>query len=211
MHLHQWSHMIAVNLKSFLFQVGCSCKSSGDIGLDGRDGGPEFALLDEGGGGLLVKGGDGVGDHYDISLHRRRLGSQRHRFVLRLIVTASGDGDGLFSGGEFCLDVVASFGQSGLRLGQVGLQRGSLVVDPSDSAVVGGEGGGGGFLSFEDISGVVSGGGAEVFDLRFGGGDRFLQTGVGGGGFALFGRLGQDGLELGQTFSHLLATLFLRQ
>merc|ERR1711962_1546979 len=156
----------------------------------GRDGGTELALLDEGGGGLLVKGGDGVGDHYDISLHRRRLGSQRHRFVLQLIVTASGDGDGLFSGSEFCLDVVSSFGQSGLRLGQVGLQRGSLVVDPSDSVV----------------------GGGEVFDLRFGGGDRFLQSRVGGGGgFALFGRLGQDGLELGQTFSHLLATLFLSQ
>merc|ERR1719284_2372823 len=137
----------------------------------GRDGGPEFALLDEGSGGLLVEGGDGVGDHSHISLHRRRLGSQCHRFVLQLIVTGSGDGNGVFSGGEFCLYVVASFGQSCLRLGQVGLQRGSLVVDPSDSVVVGGEGGGGGFLSFDDLSGVGAGGGAEEFDLRFGGGD----------------------------------------
>ena len=34
-----------------------------------RNGRPHLALLNKGGGGLLVKGGDGVGDDGDLALH----------------------------------------------------------------------------------------------------------------------------------------------
>jgi len=37
MHLYQRAHVVSINLKAFLFQVGCSRKSSGDIGLDSID------------------------------------------------------------------------------------------------------------------------------------------------------------------------------
>merc|ERR1712198_713342 len=136
MHLHQCSHVAGVNLKAFLFQVGCSGKSSSDIGLDGRDGGPELALLDEGGGGLLVQSGNGVGDDDDVALHRGCLSRQNHRLVLQLVVTSGGGGELVLGSGELSLAVVAALGQSGLGAGQRRLQARPLVVDPSDSVVV---------------------------------------------------------------------------
>merc|ERR1712002_1315305 len=68
MHFHQSSNIFGINRESLLLQVGSSSQGGGDIGLDGGDSGPHLALLNEGGGGLLVEGGNGVGDDGDLSL-----------------------------------------------------------------------------------------------------------------------------------------------
>merc|ERR1719334_68279 len=57
MHFHQSSNIFGINRESLLLQVGSSSQGGGDIGLDGGDSGPHLALLNEGGGGLLVEGG----------------------------------------------------------------------------------------------------------------------------------------------------------
>merc|ERR1712198_186041 len=208
MHLHQCSHVAGVNLKAFLFQVGCSGKSSSDIGLDGRDGGPELALLDEGGGGLLVQSGDGVGDDDDVALHRGCLSRQNHRFVLQLVVTSGGGGELVLGSGELGLAVVAALGQSGLGAGQRRLQARPLVVDPSDSVIVSGVGSFEGVLGGDDLSGLLSRKGAEELDLALRRKDLRLQILVGGSsGLALGSGGSQDGLELGQAFGHLPAAL----
>merc|ERR1712002_312742 len=108
MHLYQRTHMVSINLEAFLLQVGSSCKSGGDVGLDGRDGGPELAFLDESGGGLLVEGGD----DRNVAFHRRRLGRQSHRFVLHLVVASGASGDLVLGVLELVLAVITSLGQS---------------------------------------------------------------------------------------------------
>ena len=50
------------------------------------DGGPHFALLDEGGGGLLVQGGDGVGDDGHLALHGGLVSLQGDGLALQLAV-----------------------------------------------------------------------------------------------------------------------------
>merc|ERR1712200_305595 len=57
MHFHQSSNIFGVDSKSLLLQVGSSCQGGRDVRLDRGDGGPHFALLDEGGGGVGVLGG----------------------------------------------------------------------------------------------------------------------------------------------------------
>merc|ERR1712198_757420 len=209
MHLHQCSHVAGVNLKAFLFQVGCSGKSSSDIGLDGRDGGPELALLDEGGGGLLVQSGDGVGDDDDVALHRGCLSRQNHRLVLQLVVTSGGGGELVLGSGELGLAVVAALGQSGLGAGQRRLQARPLVVDPSDSVVVSSGGSGGGVLSRDNSLGLLARRRGQALDLSLIGRDLGFVTFIdGGSSLALSGSLVQNGLEFGQAFGHL-ATAFL--
>merc|ERR1712198_86365 len=209
MHLHQCSHVAGVNLKAFLFQVGCSGKSSSDIGLDGRDGGPELALLDEGGGGLLVQSGDGVGDDDDVALHRGCLSRQKHRLVLQLVVTSGGGGELVLGSGELGLAVVAALGQSGLGAGQRRLQARPLVVDPSDSVVVSSGGSGGGVLSRDNSLGLLARRRGQALDLSLIGRDLGFVTFIdGGSSLALSGSLVQNGLEFGQAFGHL-ATAFL--
>merc|ERR1712198_815582 len=209
MHLHQCSHVAGVVLKSFLFQVGCSGKSSSDIGLDGRDGGPELALLDEGGGGLLVQSGDGVGDDDDVALHRGCLSRQNHRFVLQLVVTSGGGGELVLGSGELSLAVVAALGQSGLGACLRRLQARPLIVDPSDSVVVSSSGSGGGVLSRDNSLGLLTRARGQALDLSLISRDLGFVTFIdGGSSLALSGSLVQNGLEFGQAFGHL-ATAFL--
>merc|ERR1719193_200291 len=210
MHLYQRTHMVSINLEAFLLQVGSSCKSGGDVGLDGRDGGPELAFLDESGGGLLVKGGNGLGDDRNVAFHRRRLGRQSHRFVLHLVVASGASGDLVLGVLELVLAVITSLGQSVLGGLQGSLQVIPLVVDPSDSVVERLGGSVGGFFGSCDALGGLAGRASQVFDFALVGFDLGLVAGVDllDSG-ALGGRGFQNSLELGQAFGHLLAALFL--
>ena len=51
-----------------------------------RDGGPHLALLNESGGGLLVEGGDGVGDDGNLALHGGLVSLQGDGLALQLLV-----------------------------------------------------------------------------------------------------------------------------
>merc|ERR1719259_155011 len=197
MHFHQSSNIFGINRESLLLQVGSSSQGGGDIGLDGGDSGPHLALLNEGGGGLLVEGGDGVGDDGDLSLHGSLVSFQGDGLALQLLVASGGD-------------LVVGLGEGGLGGGVVVLEGSALGVDVSGVLLPGGEGGVGGSLGGLDLLGLLAGVRAQELHLALDGGDLGLGLFVGGrGGFALGGGLGQDSLEFGQAFGHLLAALLL--
>merc|ERR1719283_655163 len=95
MHFHQSSNIFGINRESLLLQVGSSSQGGGDIGLDGGDSGPHLALFNEGGGGLLVEGGDGVGDDGDLALPGGQVSLERDSFALQLLVSSTGGGQGV--------------------------------------------------------------------------------------------------------------------
>merc|ERR1719347_1089834 len=208
MHFHQSSNIFGINRESLLLQVGSSSQGGGDIGLDGGDSGPHLALLNEGGGGLLVEGGDGVGDDGDLSLHGSLVSFQGDGLALQLLVASGGGGEGVLSGGEFLDLVVLALGEGGLGVGQGRLEGGALGVDLGDEGGIAGGGLVGGFLGGLDHGSLLACVGAQELHLGLGGGDLGDGSLVGGlGGFALGGGLGEDGLEFSQAFGHLLAAL----
>merc|ERR1719295_75538 len=196
MHFHQSSNIFGINRESLLLQVGSSSQGGGDIGLDGGDSGPHLALLNEGGGGLLVEGGDGVGDDGDLSLHGSLVSFQGDGLALQFLVASGGDLVVGLGGGELLAEIV-------LGLGEGGLGGGGVLLP-------GGKGGVGGSLGGLDLLGLLAGVRAQELHLALDGGDLGLGLFVGGrGGFALGGGLGQDSLEFGQALGHLLAALLL--
>merc|ERR1719315_352215 len=170
------------------------------------DGGPHFALLDESGSGLLVEGSDGVGDDGDLSLHGGLVSLQGDGLALQLLVSSGGAVQGSLGGGQLLGEVVLALGQRGLGVGQGRLEGGALRVDGGgDGGQRGGGTVGGGFGGL-DHGGLFVGVAAQELHLGADG------DGLGGGGFvgglgslALGNGLGEDGLELGQAFGHLLA------
>merc|ERR1719428_1289820 len=210
MHFHQSSNIFGINRESLLLQVGSSSQGGGDIGLDGGDSGPHLALLNEGGGGLLVEGGDGVGDDGDLSLHGSLVSFQGDGLALQLLVASGGDLVVGLGGGELLAEIVLGLGEGGLGGGVVVLEGSALGVDVSGVLLPGGEGGVGGSLGGLDLLGLLAGVRAQELHLALDGGDLGLGLFVGGrGGFALGGGLGQDSLEFGQALGHLLAALLL--
>merc|ERR1719300_1409422 len=210
MHFHQSSNIFGINRESLLLQVGSSSQGGGDIGLDGGDSGPHLALLNEGGGGLLVEGGDGVGDDGDLSLHGSLVSFQGDGLALQLLVASGGDLVVGLGGGELLAEIVLGLGEGGLGGGVVVLEGSALGVDVSGVLLPGGKGGVGGSLGGLDLLGLLAGVRAQELHLALDGGDLGLGLFVGGrGGFTLGGGLGQDSLELGQAFGHLLAALLL--
>merc|ERR1719347_356532 len=210
MHFHQSSNIFGINRESLLLQVGSSSQGGGDIGLDGGDSGPHLALLNEGGGGLLVEGGDGVGDDGDLSLHGSLVSFQGDGLALQLLVASGGDLVVGLGGGELLAEIVLGLGEGGLGGGVVVLEGSALGVDVSGVLLPGGEGGVGGSLGGLDLLGLLAGVGAQELHLALDSGDLGLGIVVGGlGGFTLGGGLGQDSLEFGQALGHLLAALLL--
>merc|ERR1719391_960587 len=196
MHFHQSSNIFGINRESLLLQVGSSSQGGGDIGLDGGDSGPHLALLNEGGGGLLVEGGDGVGDDGDLALHGSLVSFQGDGLALQLLVASGGDLVVGLGGGELLAEIVLGLGEGGLGGGVVVLEGSALGV--------------GGSLGGLDLLGLLAGVRAQELHLALDGGDLGLGLFVGGrGGFALGGGLGQDSLEFGQALGHLLAALLL--
>merc|ERR1719153_222203 len=87
-----------------------------------RDGGPQLALLNKGGGGLLVEGGDGVGQDGDLTLPGGQVSLERDSFALQLLVSSTGGGQGVLGGGELLSEVILGLGEGGLGAGDGGLQ-----------------------------------------------------------------------------------------
>merc|ERR1719187_2147280 len=155
MHFHQSSNIFGINRESLLLQVGSSSQGGGDIGLDGGDSGPHLALLNEGGGGLLVEGGDGVGDDGDLSLHGSLVSFQSDGLALQLLVASGGDLVVGLGGGELLAEIVLGLGEGGLGGGVVVLEGSALGVDVSGVLLPGGEGGVGGSLGGLDLLGLL--------------------------------------------------------
>merc|ERR1719462_241857 len=210
MHFHQSSNIFGVDSESLLLQVGSSCQGGRDVRLDRGDGGPHFALLDEGGGGLLVQGGDGVGDDGHLALHGGLVSLQGDGLALQLAVAGAGVGVGVLGGGELLGEVLLGLGEGSLGVGVEGLEVGSFLVDVG-GVLVQSHGGAvsGGLGGLDHIGLLVS---VAAQELHLGSDGRGLFAGglVGGlSGLTLGHGLGQDGLEFGQTFGHLLAAFLL--
>merc|ERR1712168_235010 len=176
MHFHQSSNIFGINRESLLLQVGSSSQGGGDIGLDGGDSGPHLALLNEGGGGLLVEGGDGVGDDGDLSFHGSLVSFQGDGLALQLLVASGGDLVVGLGGGELLAEIVLGLGEGGLGGGVVVLEGSVLGVDVSGVLLPGGEGGVGGL----DLLGLLAGVRAQELHLALDGGDLGLGLFVGG-------------------------------
>merc|ERR1712135_161009 len=180
MHFHQSSNIFGINRESLLLQVGGSCQGGGDIGLNGRDGGPHLALLNEGGGGLLVEGGDGIGDDRHLSLHGGLVSLQGDGLALQLLVASGGGFVVGLGGGELLAEILLGLGEGGLGGGVVVLERSSLGVDVGGVLLPGGEGLVGGSLGGLDLLGLLTGVGAQELHLALDSGDLGLGIVVGG-------------------------------
>merc|ERR1719449_500115 len=164
MHFNERTNIFGVDRKSLLFKIRGSGQGSRYVRLNGRNGAPHLALLDQGSGCLLVEGGDSVSDDGDVALHGGLVSLQGDGLGLELLVAA---------GAGFVLGLCSRkfFACLVLGLGEGGLGVGSLVVDG------GGEGGKrrsstlGGLLGGLDLLGLGSGIFSEEFHLGLDGSD----------------------------------------
>merc|ERR1712168_1752868 len=174
-----------------------------------RDGGPKFALLNESCGGLLVQGCDGIGKDGDLALPGSQLSLQSDCFALQISVSCPSGCRGGFGVGELFRKVVLALSEGGLGGGEAGFESGSLGIDGGGDGSQGGGGTiSGGFGGLDQVSLLMSVS-AQELHLSLDGGGLLFGSGVGSlSGLTLGSSLGQDGLEFGQTFSHLLAAFF---
>merc|ERR1712168_1042284 len=171
-----------------------------------RDGGPKFALLNESCGGFLVQGCDGIGKDGDLALPGGQLSLQSDGFALQISVSCASRRQGGFGVSELFCKVILALSEGGLGSGETGLESGSLGIDGGGD---GSQGGGGTIGGLDQVSLLMSVSPQELH-LSLDGGGLLLGSSVGSlSGLTLGGSLGQDGLEFGQPFSHLLAAFFL--
>merc|ERR1712168_432364 len=175
-----------------------------------RDGGPKFALLNESCGGFLVQGCNGIGKDGDLALPGSQLSLQSDCFALQISVSCPSGCQGGFGVGELFCKVIFALSEGGLGGGETGLESGSLRIDGGGDGSQGGGGTIGGGLGGLDQVSLLMSVSAQELHLSLDGGGLLLGSSVGSlSGLTLGGSLGQDGLEFGQTFSHLLAAFFL--
>merc|ERR1712168_894867 len=175
-----------------------------------RDGGPKFALLNESCGGFLVQGCNGIGKDGDLALPGGQLSLQSDCFALQISVSCPSGCQGSFGVGKLFCKVILALSEGGLGGGETGLESGSLGIDGGGDRSQGGSGTiGGGFGGLDQV-GLLMSVSPQELHLSLDGGGLLLRSSVGSlSGLTLGSSLGQDGLELGQTFSHLLAAFFL--